>query len=152
MNKVIPLLLGGYLLVALAACTDAKTSSDAPNSTASNAPSPNATGVQNSQQDATSNVRKEQLEADIRAREQRNAAGGDPLKRDDRDLESEVRSKLEANIPQGKLTVKAKDGTVTIAGSVSNQDQLEKIEPLAKEIKGVQGVVVNATVVPPKAN
>ncbi|MBW4519922.1 MAG: BON domain-containing protein [Scytolyngbya sp. HA4215-MV1] len=152
MNKVIPVLLGGYLLVAITACTNAKTSSDAPNTTASNGATPDATSVQNNQQDASNNVRKAQMEADIRAREQRNATGGDPLKRADADLESEVRTKLEANIPQGKLTVSAKDGVVTVAGTVPNQNQLTKIEPLAKQIKGVTGVAVKATVAPPKAN
>jgi BON domain len=63
------------------------------------------------------------------------------------DLESQVRSKLEANIPNGALAVKAKEnGTVTVSGTVVNQDQLAKIAPLAKEIKGVTAVDVKATV------
>jgi osmotically-inducible protein OsmY len=57
-----------------------------------------------------------------------------------------VRSKLEANIPRGKLTVAANDAEVTVTGVVSNQEQLDKIKPLAMEIKGVRSVVVKAVI------
>jgi hyperosmotically inducible periplasmic protein len=97
-------------------------------------------------EDAQSQVRQDQLNSDIRAREERNQAGGDQMKRADGDLESEVRSKLEANIPGGKLAVAAKDGAVTISGTVPSQDQLAKVETLAREIKGVNQVAVQATV------
>lgn len=85
-------------------------------------------------------VRRNQLNSDIRAREQRNNVAEDDAQRADRDLESEVRSKLEANIPKGQLAVQAKDGAVIITGSVPNQQDMSKIEPLAKEIKGVKSV------------
>jgi hyperosmotically inducible periplasmic protein len=96
--------------------------------------------------DAQSQVRQDQLNSDIRAREQRNQAGGDQMERADGDLESEVRSKLEANIPGSKLAVDAEDGAVTISGTVPSQDQLDKVETLAREIKGVNQVAVQATV------
>jgi hypothetical protein len=35
---------------------------------------------------------------------------------------------------------------VTVAGTVANQDQLKKIQPLGMEIKGVQSVIVKAVV------
>jgi len=101
-------------------------------------------------QDATSDVRRAQANSDIRAREQRNNAGGDTLKRADGDLESEVRSKLEVNLPKSKLEVKAKDGAVTVSGAVASQDQLGKIETLTKQIKGVKSVVNQAKVVAAK--
>jgi osmotically-inducible protein OsmY len=72
--------------------------------------------------------------------------GGDPQKGAEGDLASEVRSKLEANIPRGKLTVAANDAEVTVSGVVSNQEQLDKIKPLAMEIKGVRSVVVKAVI------
>lgn len=150
MKKMMPLLLSSVLLVSVAACNNAKTASDAPNSTDTNGQVPKAENAQNSQKDATSEVRKKQMEADIRAREQRNDAGGDQMKRADGDLESEVRTKLEANIPNGKLTVDSKDANVTVSGTVPTQAQLAKVEPLAKQIKGVKNVVVKATVAPPK--
>ena len=149
MKKIIPLLLGGFLLVSTAACNNAKTTSDAPNSTDSNGQVPKAQDAKTAQDDATNSVRKKQMESDIRAREQRNNAGGDQMKRADGDLESEVRTKLEANIPNGKLTVDAKNGDVTVAGTVPVQAQLAKIEPLSKQIKGVKTVAVKATVAPP---
>ena len=150
MNKLTPVLLSGILLFGGAACTDgAKTSADAPNTTTENTTSPPpAETVQKTQGDATSQIRQNQANSDIRAREQRNnVTGGDAI-RADNDLESEVRSKLEVNIPKGLLTVDAKDGVVTVGGTVPNQTDLAKIEPLAKEIKGVRQVNVTAVVAP----
>ncbi|XGW00263.1 MAG: BON domain-containing protein [Leptolyngbya sp. BL-A-14] len=150
MKKIMPLLLSSVVLVSVAACNNAKTTSEAPNSTDTNGQVPKAENAQNSQKDATSEVRKKQMESDIRAREQRNDTGGDQMKRADGDLESEVRTKLEANIPDGKLTVDSKDANVTVSGTVPTQAQLAKVEPLAKQIKGVKNVAVKATVAPPK--
>ncbi|MEG4455589.1 BON domain-containing protein [Microcoleus sp. N9_A1] len=150
MNKLTPILLSCILLFGGAACSDgAKTSADAPNSATGNTTSPPpAETVQKTQGDATSDIRKNQANSDIRAREQRNnVTGGDAI-RADGDLQSEVRSKLEVNITKGQLTVDAKDGLVTVGGTVPNQTDLAKIEPLAKEIKGVKQVNVTAVVAP----
>lgn len=150
MNKLTPILLSGILLFGAAACSDgAKTSADAPNSATGNTTSPPpADTVQKTQGDATSQIRQNQANSDIRAREQRNnVTGGDAI-RADGDLQSEVRSKLEVNITKGQLTVDAKDGLVTVGGTVPNQTDLAKIEPLAKEIKGVKQVNVTAVVAP----
>lgn len=148
MKKLIPLLLGSFLLFG---CGDAKTASEAPNTTDKNGQVPTTQEAQDAKGDAQSELRRKQLDADIQAREQRNDLGGDDSVRAEGDLESEVRSKLEANIPNGQLTVDAEDANVTVSGTVQNQDQLNKIEPLAKEIKGVQSVTVKATVAPAKA-
>lgn len=147
MKKILPLLLSSALLAGVVAC-NAKTASNAPNSTDNNGQQPATNTAQTNQGDATSEVRKKQIESDIRAREQRNDTGGDQEKRADGDLESEVRGKLEANLPASKLTVDSKDGNVTIAGTVPTQQQLAKVQPLAKEIKGVKSVNVKATVAP----
>ena len=150
MNKLTPIILSGLLLFGAAACSEgAKTSSDAPNSTTENTTSPPpADTVQKTQGDATSQIRQNQANSDIRAREQRNnVTGGDAI-RADGDLQSEVRSKLEVNITKGQLTVDTKDGLVTVGGTVPNQTDLAKIEPLAKEIKGVKQVNVTAVVAP----
>jgi hypothetical protein len=150
MNKLTPILLSGILLFGAAACSEgAKTSADAPNSTTENTTTPPpAEAVQKTQGDATSDIRKAQANSDIRAREQRNNVTGGNEKRAEGDLESEVRSKLEVNITKGTLTVDAKDGVVTVGGTVPNQTDLAKIEPLAKEIKGVTQVNVTAVVAP----
>ena len=148
MKKVISTLVGSALVLSLAACSTAKTSADAPNSTDTNGKPPATDTAQTNKGDAENGVRKAQLDSDIRAREQRNNAGGDQMKRADGDLASEVRSKLEANIHPGNLAVEAKDGAVTVSGTVPTQEQFNKIEPLAKEIKGVQSVNVKATIAP----
>lgn len=141
MNKL-AFLLGG-LLVLSAACSDtARTSSEAPSPSAAPGTVDQPT-AQTNQNDATSELRRRQLNSDIRAREQRSQTAADKA---DSDLASQVRSKLEANLPASALTIDAKDGAVTVTGSVVNQEQLQKIEPLAKQISGVTTVAVNATV------
>ncbi len=149
LSNTFPYLLSIVLLVTLSACdTNSKTASDAPSSTANNGKVSTEKNEKATKSDAESDVRKKQLEADIRAREQRNNAGGDPNKRADEDLSSEVRSKLEANIPNGKLTVSAKNADVMVSGVVATQAQLDKIQALGMEIKGVKRVIVKATISP----
>ncbi len=145
MNKLMSLALSSVLLLGAIACeNNAKTSSDAPGSTTVKPSDLDQEEAQGNQEDASSRIRRDQLNADIRAREQRNNAGGNEYERADSDLASEVRSKLEANLPASKLTIDAKNGEVTVSGIVVSQQQLDKIEPLAKEIKGVKNVVVKA--------
>ncbi len=74
------------------------------------------------------------------------------LERSDSDLAREIRSKLDVNLPASSLSVKSEKGIVTISGTVPTQQQLARIESLANEIKGVQGVSVQATVAPAKPN
>lgn len=147
MNRVTSFLLSSVLLFGAAACDTARTSTQAPDSVDGNVE--NAGQVEETKEDASNKIRQDQLNADIRAREQRNDIIGDQTKRDDSDLESEVRAKLEANIPRGKLTVDAKDGAVTVVGTVPDQKEYETIEPLAKEILGVKSVKTDVKVVPP---
>jgi hyperosmotically inducible periplasmic protein len=149
MKKAIALFTSSILLISLVACTDAKkTSNLAPESTKDNVEVPNAQEAQSSQEDATSETRRRQLNADIKAREERNNAlnQGVAENRANNDIASEVRSKLEANIPASALVVEAKDGIVTVTGSVPTQEQFNKIPKLAQEIKGVQSVNVKAVV------
>jgi len=148
MNKLITVLLSSVLVVGAFGCQNtAKTSADAPNNTSESPKAPTAQATNTTQSDAQNQIRKNQLNADIRAHEQRNnALGGGGTNRNDNGLASEVRSKLEANIQKGLLAVQAKDGTVTVSGTVPNQTDLGKIEPLATQIKGVKSVVNKATV------
>ena len=146
-SKLTALLFASALVLSTVACDQvAKTSSEAPNSTASSSTTVDKTVAQTNQDDATSEMRRKQLNADIRAREQRNNTVGDEIVRADDDLKSEVRSKLEANLPASALAIDAKAGSVTVSGTVVNEKQLQKIEPLAKQIKGVQSVTVKATI------
>lgn len=156
MKKLTPFLLTGFLMFGAVACADnEKTVQNAPDSTnQAQTDAPKAENVQDAQDDATSQVRRDQLNSDIRAREQRNNITGGDTDRAEADIESEVRSKLEANITKGQLTVDSKEGVVTVAGTVPNQQDLAKIAPLAQEIKGVKSVNVKAIVAPaqPEAN
>lgn len=146
MKNLTPLLLSGVLLLGLTACDTARTSNSSPDAATKPESDLQEPVAQNNQNDATSELRRRQLNSDIRAAEQRNdVTGGDAVKADG-DLQSEVRSKLEANLPQSELTITAEEGTVTVAGTVVDEQQLSKIEPLAKQIKGVRSVAVNANV------
>jgi hyperosmotically inducible periplasmic protein len=147
MKKIATVLLSSVLLLGTVACEEnAKTDSSAPNSTQKVAEVPTEKTTKDGKDDASSKVRRDQLNSDIRAREQRNNVTGGDTDRANADLSSEVRSKLEANIPKGSLTVGAKDGAIVVSGTVPTQKDLDKIEPLAREIKGVMSVNVAAKV------
>lgn len=152
MKKLATLLLGSILLFSAAACDNntAKTSADAPDSVSGSVEQPGT--VEETKEDAASEIRQDQLNADIRAREQRNDIAGDQTERADADLASEVRSKLEANIPRAKLVIEAEEGVVSIGGTVPDQKEYDTIEPLAKEILGVKGVKMEEVKVVPPAN
>lgn len=141
MNKLIGFLWSGILLFTVVGCDVARTSADAP--TSDNGRVEDASNVKPTKEDATSEIRRKQLNSDIRAREQRNNLAGDRTERADSDLESEVRAKIEANIPRSKLTVEAKDGAVVIMGTVPDQKEYDTIAPLAKEILGVDSVNID---------
>ena len=143
MKKITLLLLSSILLLGMVACgNNAKTSSSAPDSTEKVGDVPTDKTILANKKDATSQIRRDQLNADIRAREQRNNITGGDTNRASSDLASEVRSKLEANIPSSQLTVTAKDGAIIVSGTVQTQEQLNKINSLTKEIKGVKSVQV----------
>ncbi|BAZ46128.1 transport-associated protein [Chondrocystis sp. NIES-4102] len=148
MKKLTLFLLGSTLLFSTVACDVSRTSSDAPTSTDDTAKVEDATEVKTTKEDGVSEVRRKQLNSDIRAREERNNVAGDDQEKLDSDLESQVRSKLEANIPRSKLTIESEEGTVKVLGTVPSQDEYNKIMPLAKEIKGVKDVNVEVEIVP----
>jgi osmotically-inducible protein OsmY len=152
MKKLVTFFISGLLLVGAAACQNpSRTSESAPDTVNQNPASPAAQTTQEAKEDAQSELRRRQLNEDIRAREERNNMTGGDADRAKGDLASEVRSKLEANIPDGQITVAADDkGTVTVNGTVKNQDQLNKIQPLAQQIKGVKSVVNKVVVAQPK--
>lgn len=146
MKKILTTALAGVLMLGVAACDTARTSADAPSDVGGEVEEPAA--VEETVEDAESEVRQAQLDSDIRAREQRNEVLGDEEERTDSDLQSEVRAKLEANIPRSKLTIDAEDGNVAISGTVPSEEEYETIEPLAGEILGVESVAVDVEIVP----
>ncbi len=152
MKKITLLLLSSLLLVGTMSCeNNAKTSTNAPDTTQESPKVPDAKTVQESKQDAQSQTRRNQLNADIRAHEERNNTfNKGQTDRTDAALATEVRDKLEANIPGSQLVVDAKNGVVTVSGTIPHQRDLRKID-LAKQIKGVKGVVNKVEAVTPKA-
>ena len=148
MNKLTLFLLSGTLLFAGVGCDVARTSGDAPDSVDEEAVVEDRGEVEETLEDANSEIRQEQLDSDIRAREQRNDVLGDETERADSDLESEIRAKLEANIPRAKLTVDAEDGNVNIVGTVPSEKEYETIVPLAQEILGVNEVTTDVEIIP----
>ncbi|MBO0348531.1 BON domain-containing protein [Phormidium pseudopriestleyi FRX01] len=148
MKKITPFLLGLAVLFGAGACQDlARTSADAPVTPDGTVDEP--AQVEETYEDARNDTRRAQLDSDIRAREQRNDVIGDPTERADSDLASEVRSKLEANIPRGKLAVIAEDGMVAVTGTVPTQQEYESIPTLSREILGVKDVKVDVQIVEP---
>ena len=147
MNRIFNLLVSGVMVLGATACSDiAKTSVHAPNSINTNGQIPDLDMILRNQSDAKSVMRRAQANADIRAREQRYERFGQGGKKADSDLQSQVRSKLEVNLPTAQLAVKAEEGVVTVAGITHTQKDLDQIETLAKEIRGVKRVKVRAIV------
>lgn len=148
-QKVKILLLSSFLLLGTFACSEtARTNSEAPETTTETAEAPDVGTAEETEDDAQSELRRKQLDADIRAREERNNITGGDADRADGDLQSEVRSKLEANLPASQLAVEAENGAVKVTGTVPTQEQYDRIEPLSKEIKGVQAVSIDVQVAP----
>ncbi|HEY9632181.1 MAG TPA: BON domain-containing protein [Coleofasciculaceae cyanobacterium] len=153
MKKLTTLLLSGVLILGAAACSNTeKTAANAPDSPQASPEAPKAEDIQAAKKDAQADVRRNQANANIKAREERNNAlnEGKGENRSDKDLASEVASKLEVNIPASALVVKSDKGVVTVSGTVTKQEQIQKIDTLAKQIKGVKQVENKATVVAPK--
>lgn len=146
MKKFVPYLLSSVLLLGTVACSGAKTSADAPSTTGGTGGDLTATDKTQNAQDATNPVREKQIESDKRAIDQRNNTAGSPANLADNDVSSLVRNELEKAIPGSQLLVESKDGAVTVSGKVATADELKKIEPTVKAVKGVKGVTVKATV------
>ncbi len=150
MNKIVTLIISSFLLVSTVGCENAKTSIDAPSNVQKSPTASAPQTVEETKEDAQSVLRRKQLNADIQAREQRNNITGGDTDRAVRDLNSEVRSKLEANIPDSQLTINAdKQGGVVISGTVTDAADKTKIDGLAKQIKGVKSVTSEKVVVAP---
>ncbi|HEY9691948.1 MAG TPA: BON domain-containing protein [Oculatellaceae cyanobacterium] len=151
MSKITILIISSLLLVSSVGCENpARNSAEAPSTVKESPQTPDVKSVEDSKKDAQSELRRKQLNADIKAREQRSNVTGGDTDRATGDLKSEVRSKLEANIPGSQLTINAdKQGAVVISGTVSNAADKTKIDGLAKQIKGVKTVTSDQVVVTP---
>lgn len=70
---------------------------------------------------------------------------------DDRELEHEVKEafRWNAEIKPKHIKVVAKDGWITLEGTVQHTDQMDQLRQLASEVEGVKGVANLLKVVPP---
>jgi hypothetical protein len=142
-------LLASILGLSMGACANvARTSLNATRSIDNVNEAPDLDTVLRNESDATSPMRRAQANSDIRAREQRYNAFRQGGERSDRNVQSEVRSKLEVNLPMSQLAIQSNDGIVTVTGYVQTQEDLQRIEPLAKQIRGVRAVDVQAKIGP----
>ena len=147
MKKLTSVLLTSFLVLGTAACSNLKkTSANAGEGL--NIHVPTKAEAKQTIEDAQSQIRRQQLNQDLRAREQRNNFfnNGSANNRSDADLASEVRDKIEANLPSSELSIEAQDGIVTVSGTVTNPQQFNEIKTLAEQIKGVRGVNIDAMV------
>lgn len=96
----------------------------------------NSTPTDN-QKDANSDMRRKQIESDMRARMQCAKVSG---KMTDGDVESLVRDKLELSLQKRSLNVKADKGTVTLEGKVGSKAEAEQAVQLTKGVQGVKRV------------
>ena len=155
MKKLTTALLTATIVFGTAACSNIeKTSASADQQAEVTKDAPTKPQAQQDLGDAQSQIRRNQLDQDIRAREQRNDFfnNGSADNRSDNDLASEVRDTLEANLPSSELTIESQQGIVSVTGTVPTQEQLVRIKPLAKEIKGIRGVNVEANVLTARSN
>ncbi len=174
MQKFTPFLLSGFLFLGTVACSqDARTGADAPNSVNNNTAQTDDdnNSIRQAQiesdrrareqrainsNEPSGDIRSAQIESDRRSGEQRtindnngaqtgaNDATSNSAIADDT-LESQVRDKLAANFPNNNLMVDAENGIVTLSGTASSQEELDRVEALAQEVPGVREVNVRAT-------
>ncbi len=133
MKKLILFLMSGILLAGTVACQQdaAKTGPEAPSATNENTKAPVKEASQTSQ---TSN------KAVTTSKSSAN------------DVISAVSKQLKEKLPGSKLQVEGKDGAIIVKGTVPSPAELKKVAPLAKEVKGVKTVKVEAKVEPTKSS
>jgi|UPI000370504A osmotically-inducible protein OsmY len=131
MKKLIVFLMSGILLAGTVACQQeaAKTGPETPGAANENTKAPVKEASQTSQ---TSN------KAVTTSKSSAN------------DLISAVSKHLKEKLPGSKLEVEGQDGAITVKGTVPSPAELKKVVPLAKEVKGVKTVKVEAKVEPTK--
>lgn len=61
-------------------------------------------------------------------------------------LTSEVSKSLSTHLPGSRLTVQVVEGVATIGGTMRSQEQFDKIETLAMDVKGINSVTIPAEI------
>jgi hypothetical protein len=142
MKKFIPLLISGILVTGAVGCGEEAANTGSENPSATNEalqPSAREASETEGLNQPLSEPGAESAATDPTAATE----GVDPLASD---LSKEVSKKLKENLPASNLEVKEEEGVVTVGGTVSSAEELQQIEPLTTDVKGVKGVNVEANV------
>lgn len=67
-------------------------------------------------------------------------AGQQQMSASDKQLAQQVEQRLQQQLPQANISVSARQGTVTLQGSVEEQNQKQQAEQIAQSIRGVQDI------------
>ncbi|MBN3894623.1 MAG: BON domain-containing protein [Nostoc sp. NOS(2021)] len=141
MKKLILLLVSGVLVVGTFGCQEApKTGSETPSTTNEVAQAPATPASQINQTTAKipgTETTPLAASADAEKTAASKAKG---------DLKTEVSKKLNKGLPGNKLQVENKEGEIILKGTAASVQELQKAETLAKEVKGVKTVKVEAKV------
>lgn len=143
MKKFLPFLVTGIVAVGAVACQEeTRTGSEVPGET-NEAVSPSAKEASETAQtptDESAAVPGTELNQDPTAPL---GAGTDTA---ETEISSAVNQKLSEALPTSNLKAEDVEGVVTIKGTVPSSEELQQIEPLTKEVKGVKGVNIEANV------
>lgn len=139
MKKLMPFLLGSVMLFTVA-CGNTETSTTETNlseETTEEVAPETATELTEETTEATETTESTEVAETV---------DGSAEVVDDTAIEAEVISSLATSFPNSQLTVDAEQGAVIVEGSVASEDELNQIEPLVTQVKGVKSVDVKATV------
>lgn len=151
MKKLITLLVTGVLVIGAFGCQDApKTGSETPSTTneAAQVPAKPASQTNQTTDKTIANIPATETTPLV-------ANTGTKVKIDSEkttatkaksDLKNEVSEKLNKGLPGNKLQVENKEGKIILKGTAASKEELKKAETLAKEVKGVKTVKVEAKV------
>jgi hypothetical protein len=143
MKKLIPFLISSILVAGAFGCQEApKTGSETPSTNeASSVPAKPAA-------DTTQTTTKtETPTTDAKATTKTETPAATKATSD---LKTEVSKKLQESLPNNKLVVENKAGEIILKGTAASKEELTKAETLAKGVKGVKTVKVEAKVEPAK--
>ncbi|MEM1394649.1 MAG: BON domain-containing protein [Cyanobacteria bacterium P01_D01_bin.116] len=142
MKKFIPFLISGILVTGAVGCGEESAETGSENPSATNE------AVQPSAREAseTEGLNPPLSEPGAETAPTDPTAASQDTELQASDLSKKVSKKLKESLPTSNLEVKEKEGVVTVGGTVSSQEELKQVTPLAKEVKGVESVNLEANV------
>ncbi|HLO85731.1 MAG TPA: BON domain-containing protein [Nostocaceae cyanobacterium] len=145
MKKLIPFLISGILVTGVFGCQEAtKTGSETPANNSETSSAPAKPASQTTQ--TTDKTTKSPTEKTTTPTATTPAA----TTKDSDNLKTAVKEQLQKSLPGNKLEIDSKGSEIIIKGAAASQEELTKAETLAKSVKGVKTVKVEAKVAPAK--